>query len=167
KAKPETVDETRYSNMTAGQALENADSYAQFARTLFNIGSMKAERAKETATEGGEVKRKAIGSEEPAAVSSNVHEVLHSPGEPLDSATRDWMAPRFGQDFNDVKVHTNRRAAESAEEVKAAAYTVGQDVVFGAGRYEPQTAAGRELLAHELTHVVQQRRSNDSSNSNL
>jgi Domain of unknown function (DUF4157) len=66
------------------------------------------------------------------------------------------MEPRFGHDFSKVRVHTDAEAAESAQAVNALAYTVGRDVVFGAGQYAPQTSEGRRLLAHELTHVVQQ-----------
>jgi Domain of unknown function (DUF4157) len=67
------------------------------------------------------------------------------------------MEPRFGHNFGNVRVHTGEKAAESARAVDALAYTVGRDVVFGAGRYAPGTAAGQRLLAHELAHVVQQR----------
>jgi hypothetical protein len=93
----------------------------------------------------------------PSAVPHIVHEVLRSPGHPLDQDTRAFMEPRFGHDFGRVRVHTNYRAAESARAVNALAYTVGRDVVFGAGQYAPEDPAGRLLLAHELTHVVQQR----------
>lgn len=85
-----------------------------------------------------------------------VDEVLRSPGRPLDTDTRDFMEGRFGHDFGEVRVHTDRNAAASASDVHALAYTVGQDVVFGAGRYAPATPEGRKLLAHELVHVVQQ-----------
>jgi len=85
-----------------------------------------------------------------------VHDVLRSPGQPLDTGTRAFMEPRFGHSFADVRVHTDARAAESARAVSAVAYTVGRNIVFGAGRYAPDTGAGRRLLAHELTHVVQQ-----------
>jgi hypothetical protein len=66
------------------------------------------------------------------------------------------MEPRFGHDFSGVRVHTDAQAAESARAVNALAYTVGRDVVFGAGQFAPQSPAGRRLMAHELTHVVQQ-----------
>ena len=66
------------------------------------------------------------------------------------------MEPRFGHDFSQVRVHTGGRAAESAQAVNALAYTVGQDVVFGAGQYAPEMGTGKQLLAHELTHVLQQ-----------
>jgi hypothetical protein len=85
-----------------------------------------------------------------------VHEVLSSPGQPLDTATRCLMEPRFLHDFSRVRVHAHAKAAESAEAVNARAYTVGQDVVFGEGQYAPGTAEGKKLLSHELAHVVQQ-----------
>ena len=85
-----------------------------------------------------------------------VHEVLHSPGQPLDSATRAFMEPRFGHDFSQVRVHTDAKAAQSALAVNALAYALGRDVVFGVGQYAPRTRTGQRLLAHELTHVVQQ-----------
>jgi hypothetical protein len=66
------------------------------------------------------------------------------------------MEARFGHDFGRVRVHTDTRAAESARAVNALAYTVGRDVVFGAGRYTPETGEGERLVAHELAHVVQQ-----------
>jgi hypothetical protein len=82
--------------------------------------------------------------------------VLGSAGTPLDPATRSLMGSRFGADFDDVRVHTDTRAAESALAVDALAYTVGRDVVFGANLYQPGTRDGQYLLAHELAHVVQQ-----------
>jgi hypothetical protein len=84
---------------------------------------------------------------------------------PLDPATRAYMDPRFGHDFSRVRVHTDSLAAESARAVDALAYTVGTDVVFAAGRYAPHTDPGRELLAHELTHVRQQAGAAPSSRS--
>lgn len=88
-----------------------------------------------------------------------VHDVLRSSGEPLDAQTRTLMEPRFGHDFRQVRIHADAKAAESARAVNAQAYTVGNDVVFEAGRYAPDRAEGRRLLAHELTHVMQQPRS--------
>lgn len=86
-----------------------------------------------------------------------VHQVLRSPGRSLDPATRTAMEARLGHDFSQVRVHADARAAESARAVNARAYTVGRDVVFGAGQYAPGTRDGEILLAHELTHVLQQR----------
>ena len=85
-----------------------------------------------------------------------VHEVLRSPGRPLDEATRGFMESRFNHDFSSVRVHTDERAAESARAVNALAYTVGNHVAFGMGQYAPGTSGGRGLLAHELAHTVQQ-----------
>jgi hypothetical protein len=92
----------------------------------------------------------------PETVPPIVHEVLHSPGQPLDDATRAFFEPRFGHDFSKVRLHTGSRAAESANAVQARAYTAGREIVFGADQYQSGTAAGSALLAHELTHVVQQ-----------
>ena len=78
-------------------------------------------------------------------------------GSPLDAETRADMEGRLGHDFGDVRVHTDARAQESAEAVNAHAYTVGSDVVFGRGQFDPSSAEGKKTLAHELTHVVQQR----------
>jgi len=85
-----------------------------------------------------------------------VHDVLRSPGQPLDAATRASMEPRFGHDFSKVRIHADARASESARSVNALAYTVGPQIVFGAGLYQPGARSGQQLLAHELTHVVQQ-----------
>ncbi|MDH3604501.1 MAG: DUF4157 domain-containing protein, partial [Candidatus Tectomicrobia bacterium] len=85
-----------------------------------------------------------------------VHDVLSTPGQPLDRATRNFMEPRFGHDFSQVRVHTDVKAAKSALAVNAYAYTLGRNVVFGAGQYSPHTREGQSLLAHELTHVIQQ-----------
>ncbi|MEK6321043.1 MAG: DUF4157 domain-containing protein [Acidobacteriota bacterium] len=82
--------------------------------------------------------------------------MLRSPGQPLDAQTRALMEPRFGHDFSNVRVHADAKGAESARAVRALAYTVGPDVVFGAGQYALSTKSGQSLLAHELTHVVQQ-----------
>jgi hypothetical protein len=85
-----------------------------------------------------------------------VNDVLSSPGTALDPATRAYFEPRFGHDFSRVRVHTDVRAAQSAAAVNAHAYTLGSHVAFGTGQYSPGTERGRGLLAHELTHVVQQ-----------
>jgi hypothetical protein len=100
-----------------------------------------------------------VESEAPPVVT----DALRSSGQPLDSSTRAFMEPRFGHDFSRVRVHTDQTAADSARAVSALAYTVGRDVVFGAGRYAPGTAEGRHLLAHELVHVMQRRGSSDPS----
>jgi hypothetical protein len=85
-----------------------------------------------------------------------VQEVLRSPGQPLDVATRTFMEPRFGHSFANVRVHTDDLAAASAGAVDARAYTVGSHVAFGTGQFHPESPGGRKLIAHELAHVVQQ-----------
>ncbi len=85
-------------------------------------------------------------------------DAFRSPGQPLDSETRAFMEPRFGRDFGQVRVHTDSSAAESAKAIQARAYTLGSDVAFAAGQFSPRTSQGKELLAHELTHTVQQRK---------
>ncbi|UCF91854.1 MAG: DUF4157 domain-containing protein [Desulfobacterales bacterium] len=82
--------------------------------------------------------------------------VLQGGGQPLSESERTFFEPRFGYDFASVRVHTNRRAADLVREIRARAFTLGTDVVFGPGQFAPQSGEGRRLLAHELTHVVQQ-----------
>lgn len=89
-----------------------------------------------------------------AAIS--MQKTLNLPGQPLDRQTRAFMENRFGHDFGETRVHSGAQADDSAQAVQARAYTVGQDVVFRTGQYQPETAEGRKLLAHELAHVVQQ-----------
>ena len=97
-------------------------------------------------------------SREPAASAAPavVRDVLHSPGQPLDAATRAYFEPRFGQGFSQVRVHTGPSAGQSASDLNAQAYTVGSDMVFAAGRFAPGTQGGQRLIAHELAHVAQQ-----------
>ena len=105
-----------------------------------------------------ELRRSALNREERGSggsVPPIVHDVLRSNGQPLDGSTRNLMESRFGRDFSRVRLHTDERAAESARSVDALAYTVGQNVVFGANLYSPKTRAGLSLLSHELTHVAQ------------
>jgi Domain of unknown function (DUF4157) len=82
--------------------------------------------------------------------------LLGRPGSALDPALRESLSSRFGADLGDVRVHTDPDAAASAVRLRAHAYTVGHDIVFGPGRFSPHTNDGRRLLAHELAHVVQQ-----------
>jgi hypothetical protein len=102
------------------------------------------------------VQRKAEAVADIFADSGEVDAVLRSPGRPLDPATRHTMESRIGFDFSKVRVYTDDRAAASARSLGARAYTVGSKVVFAVGRYAPESTAGRKLIAHELTHVVQQ-----------
>lgn len=88
---------------------------------------------------------------------SAIDAITRSPGRPLDSTTRIFMESRFDHDFSHVRVYNDAQAFNAARSVNARAFTVGPDVVFGAGQYAPQTNDGRTLLAHELSHVIQQR----------
>lgn len=92
----------------------------------------------------------------PATVNAN-HSPALGTGQPLSEGTRSYFESRMGQEFGDVRVHTDSAAAESAVALSARAYTLGRDIVFGDGEYSPGTRSGDQLLAHELAHVVQQR----------
>ncbi len=101
---------------------------------------------------------KQVRSNTPTAtpkLESRIHS-LKGGGQPLPEATRVFFEPRFGYDFKNVYVHTDARAEESARSLNAKAFTTGRDIVFGSGQYTPDTPSGKKLLAHELTHVVQQ-----------
>lgn len=102
------------------------------------------------------LQRRARSGVEPVTAPPIVNEVLRSPGQPLDPQTRAFFEPRFGHDFSEVRVHNDAKAEESAGAVNALAYTVGRDVVLGARHDAQRTDEGKKLLAHELTHVVQQ-----------
>jgi hypothetical protein len=85
-----------------------------------------------------------------------VTKIFNSPGQPLDPPTRSIMETSLGHDFSRVRIHRDDLAASSADKLGALAYTTGSDIVFGKNRYNPQQKGGAALLAHELTHVVQQ-----------
>jgi len=108
------------------------------------------------AEEKGKLMRRAAGDAVSAEAPPEVNDVLRSPGQPLDASTRAFFEPRFGRDLGQVRVNTGSSAAESARAVGAHAYTVGKNIVFGEGKWQPASDWGRRLLAHELAHVVQQ-----------
>ncbi|MGH9817972.1 MAG: DUF4157 domain-containing protein, partial [Candidatus Acidiferrales bacterium] len=95
-------------------------------------------------------------SASPTSVFAGVESVLQASGQPLDPKLRTQMQQRFAHDFSKVRVHTDRRAASSAHALNARAYAVGKHLVFDSGEYQPASAAGLRLLAHELVHVAQQ-----------
>lgn len=105
--------------------------------------------------------QRAVGNSGTAAVveeeRSPVHDVVASGGSPLPADLRVDMEGRFGQDFGDVRMHHDGAAHESAKSVNAQAYTVGPNIVFQRDNYDPSSDTGRHMIAHELTHVVQQR----------
>ncbi len=102
------------------------------------------------------IQRNAAHAGESASAPASVDRVLAGSGKPLEPGLRLDMEQRFGHDFSRVEVHSGAQAEQSARDVSARAYTVGQHLVFGEGQFAPTTHAGRRLLAHELTHVVQQ-----------
>jgi hypothetical protein len=109
-------------------------------------------------------------SKQSPAVSANLEnniQSLKTGGTPLPAPIRAFFEPRFGHDFSKVKLHTNTQAAELARTVNAKAFTVGRNVIFGSGQYIPETAEGKKLMAHELTHVVQQSKCRFSSSHHL
>jgi len=113
--------------------------------------------------QGGILQKSPITNQLTEELSPVVHEVLRTPGQPLDLATRAFFEPRFGYDFSQVRVHSDAKAVESAQAVNARAYTVGRDVVLGTGQSSLQTPSVRRLFAHELTHVIQQSKAGQSA----
>jgi len=146
-------------NQPGDQYEQEADRVAEQVMRMPNpsapVVQRKCASCQEEENPKNQLQRQESGSG-PELAPPIVHEVLSSPGSPLDPGTRQFMEPRFGHDFSDVRVHSSAKAAESARSVGSLAYTSGSDIVFGAGQYAPQSAAGRRLLAHELTHVMQQ-----------
>jgi Domain of unknown function (DUF4157) len=100
-------------------------------------------------------------SREAELAPASIEAALAEGGTALEPALRQDMEARFRHDFSRVRIHLDAKAADSARDVQARAYTVGNDIVFGAGFYAPSTPGGGRLLAHELTHVMQQAGSND------
>jgi hypothetical protein len=114
-------------------------------------GACKACQNKETS-----IQRKASAPGAPKTVPRIVRSALASAGRPLEGSSRAFFEPRFGRDFGRVRIHTGPHAAASARAIRARAYTAGSHIVFGEGQHSPETPDGQRLLAHELTHVVQQ-----------
>jgi hypothetical protein len=147
-----------------GDAYEReADAVAEQVLSMPAAGRVRGAEAKAGAESAGaspRVPRRTTSalssSPHVSGVTPSVDRMLRSSGAPLDSAAREFFEPRFGHDFGGVRVHSNQEAAASAVGLGARAYTVGKHIVFGAGEYTPVSDAGRQLLAHELTHVVQQ-----------
>jgi hypothetical protein len=109
-----------------------------------------------TADPAANTRQVADGHETVSPAQASAPGSLRDRGEPLPSSLRAFFEPRFNHDLGHVRVHAHAGAAASAREVGAHAYTIGRDIVFGTGKYAPETGEGRHLLAHELTHVIQQ-----------
>jgi hypothetical protein len=102
------------------------------------------------------LQRQAFGNAPAATFSPVVQQTLHSPGQEMDTSTRSFMEQRLGHDFGKVRIHDDHLSHQSSAAIQALAYTHRNHVVFGAGQYKPETDSGKQLLAHELVHVVQQ-----------
>ena len=127
------------------------------ADTLGASGAMHLQRMAGNAAMGALVQRKASGEEQDGSASP-VHDVIgKGGGTSLDAGVRGAMEAKMGQDFSDVKVHTGSEAANASKSVQAQAFTVGNEIVFNEGKYNPTSSEGQRTIAHELTHVVQQR----------
>jgi lipoprotein-anchoring transpeptidase ErfK/SrfK len=153
--------------MPESQALSGGTPYIQ----RMSLGCEDEVLSRQPIEEEDELRRQPIEEDEEElqakATSDGISEVnpdieshiqnMRGGGEPLPESARAYFEPRFGQDFSQVRVHSDAKAVESARAVNARGFTVGKDVVFGKGEYAPETVQGRKLLAHELTHVVQQK----------
>lgn len=154
-----------------------ADNVAEHVMRMPDRAAQDGPTASDMSPEGPAVQRKSPARPQIAAGSSAapvatyappiVHDVLRSPGQPLDAGARSFMEPRFGRDFSGVRVHTDAKAARSAQAVDALAYTAGRHIVFDIGQYAPESHAGRTLLAHELSHTVQQSKSTATTTTNV
>jgi len=127
--------------------------------TVFSTGALSVQRkcAHCEDEEKEKLQRKESSNSSPSVATTIVQNVLESSsGRPMDGSTRSFMESRFNRDFSNVKIHDDDSAAESAGSINAYAYTLGNNVVFNKGKYSPDTEPGKRLLAHELTHVIQQ-----------
>lgn len=125
---------------------------------LKSIGGLNVQRKCSACEEEEEksLQRKAFGTTPDATISPVVKQTLQSPGQAMDNPVRSFMEQKFGYNLGNVRIHNDNLACRSSSAIQALAYTHQNHVVFGAGQYHPETESGKHLLAHELTHVVQQ-----------
>ena len=119
---------------------------------------VEVQRQEEPEEEEEEIQPKSLDTAVPEVTPEigSAIQSIKSTGQPLSASERAFFEPRFGADFGHLRVHTNAQAASLAHSINASAFTIGHNVVFGAGEYSSDSLAGRKLLAHELTHTVQQ-----------
>ncbi|SEO73327.1 DUF4157 domain-containing protein [Nitrosovibrio sp. Nv6] len=132
-----------------------ADSGAQAPEEQSTTPRLSPTEARDEAT----MQARELPGQTPKVLSSNLAsriDALRSGGQPLSTSSRDFFEPRFGHDLSRVRVHTGAEADQLARSVQARAFTIGRDVVFGEGHYQPASPTGQWLMAHELTHVLQQ-----------
>lgn len=139
----------------------------QAVNKLFNLAEVDAKLNPESSAPA--VGQEAAGREDksdhqpnPNNLPHDVLEALNSPSEPLDSSVRSVAERLFNHGFSNVRVHNDAQAASSARSLNARAYTVGSDILFDSGQYSPQNAEGSKLIAHELTHVIQQEKGGET-----
>ncbi|HYH84993.1 MAG TPA: DUF4157 domain-containing protein [Pyrinomonadaceae bacterium] len=135
-----------------------ADRAAEAVMSMTGATQMASSGLTQTARAGAtQAKSRAdAGAVHDTSTTHGAHESLTGESSPLPDHVRAFFEPRFGSDFSGVRVHADAHASRSARALNARAYTLGRDIVFGAGEYRPETSSGRNLLAHELAHVVQQ-----------
>lgn len=122
-------------------------------------GSIRRQEELEWGQEGPAAalqRQPAAGAGHTADATAQAADAVASGGRPLSRSERSFFEPRFGRDFSSVRVHESARAGSAAEAINARAYTLGSDVAFAPGQYAADSQAGKRLLAHELTHVLQQ-----------
>jgi len=149
----------READRLADQVMRMHEADAPIAQRMPLTPVSSVQRTCAACEEKEKVQRKETGDAGGHTAPPIISEVLSSGGQPLNDSTRQFMESRMGQDFSQVRVHTDMRAAGSAAAIQARAYTSGRDIVFGSGEYQPENAKGKRLLAHELVHVGQQGKS--------
>jgi hypothetical protein len=125
--------------------------------SMRQISAVSVQRKCAKCQEEDEVQRKEEHDDGHEEATPIVESTIGASGKPIEEHTRSFMENRFGYDFSNVKIHNNSQAVQSAQSINALAYTSGTNIVFNEGQYAPGTESGKRLLAHELTHVVQQR----------
>lgn len=141
-----------------------AEQIMRMSSSAGYLGSSVDQIQRQSRSDIGESEQPPIASSDSgnSRISQFIDSALDSNGQMLDPDTRAFMEPRFGQDFSHVRIHTGNRADNSAHALHAKAYTLGNHIVFANGQYQPHTVSGRYLLAHELTHTLQQSPSSHS-----
>lgn len=140
---------------------ENKQMFFQPQITALNTIQKKCAHCEEEDNKVQMKSNEAVAAAEAPAI---VHDTIKNTGNPLDAATKSFMESRFGYDFSDVHIHNDTLAHQSSSAINAKAYTSGNHIVFGAEEYQPATNAGKQLLAHELTHVIQQKSAQNKLN---
>jgi len=153
--------------MVQRQAEEEREEEEEIQTKMSNDEVIRSQEAEPDEEEEEVVQANKSNAKNPVdlGLESKIH-FLRGGGKPLPESTRSYFEPRFGYDFGQVRVHRTREAAEMAQAVNAKAFTTGQNVVFGAGQYAPDTLAGKKLIAHELTHNLQQQTTTSISSTN-